>query len=223
MAYVAMRPNSAIIVEVLVPTAVPAEYRSDFEEAAVEFLLGRELLRPELLAELTKRGININALTAAYDEPVLAVCPTLGDRQFIPGPALMRLASSSNISFTGGGSIHIDFLYDQASKMEYPSNVLFVRLRVPESLVSHMTDEVIGEIVSALFGNCDLPPRVKAFLAAHGLDLNELARQAHQKFSDGSVPPTTRVNELAARRLERAGLNVAQFGTLKVLEVTAIR
>jgi hypothetical protein len=52
------------------------------------------------------------------------------------------------------------------------------------------------------------------------VDLNELAK-ANPKTRDGRPPPTTRVGELAARRLEKAGLNVNQFGKLKVLEVTA--
>lgn len=223
MAYVAMRPESAIVVDVLIPNDVPAEQRAAFEEAATEFLLGPELIRPEIMAELVKKGVNAHALMAAYDEPSLAVCPTVGDRPFIPGPALIKLMSEHKISLTSGGSLHIDFHYSQASKMNYPSNVLYVRLRVPNDVAKNMTDEVTGEIVTALFGDCDLPARVKDFLSAHGIDLQEVAHSVGAQFQEGRVPPTTRVGELAARRLAHAGLDVNQFGSLKVLEVTAHR
>ncbi|MER9845395.1 hypothetical protein NKJ59_30045 [Mesorhizobium australicum] len=214
--------NAAIAIEILVPEAVPDSDRQKFEEAAVQFLLGPDLLRPELIADLERRGISANSLAVAYAEPSLGICPAPADREFIPGPKTRRLLADRKLSALRGGSVHIDFKYDQAAKMKYPSEVIYVRLQVPKVVLDDIDEEITGEIIESIFGDCDLPPRVKNFLSANGIDLAELAISADKKFVDGKIPPTTRLDKVLASRLKRGGFDIDQFGRIEVIEVTAV-
>lgn len=214
--------GSKIVIQVLVPHDVPAAERQDFEAAAVEFLFGVDHPRPELHQELTRRGIDVNALAAAARMPVLGVCPVPDAFQFIPSLALAKHATAAGASFTAGGSVEVEFAYDQARNMTYPQDVLYVNLRVPPQVTAGMTDELTGHLATALFGECQLPQAAHAYLAAHGTDLREVAHAVGGGFRSGSIPPTTRVSPVAAAQLKKAGLNTDQFGKIEVRNVSPL-
>jgi len=126
------------------------------------------------------------------------------------------------VRFTQGGSIRVEFDYSQAGSANYPANELHVKLQVPEGFGQYMSDQAAGELATALFGDCALPARATAFLAAHSIDLAEFAAQVAPKYKQGAVPRTTRVSDDVADRLQSVGMNLEQYGTLKVLDITEV-
>jgi hypothetical protein len=102
--------------------------------------------------------------------------------------------------------------------LRHDSSILPVRPTVPKGLGEHMSDQITGEVVTALFGDCALPERTKAYLTAHGIDLAEFAARVDSKYKQGVVPPTTRVSTHVANRLKRRGMNCDQYGKIKVLD-----
>lgn len=211
--------QSDIVVEVLVRNDVPSDQRAEFEEAVVEFLFGIDRPRPELLAELDRRGIDRNGFAALLRQEQLAVCPVPDARVFIPGPALLKLASAKGLRFDQGGSVHVEFEYNKAGTLNEPPNVLCMNVRVPKGLAGNLSDEMIGEIATGLFGDCQLPRQARDYLAARGVELTEVAGHVDSKFQQGQMPPTTRVSADVADRLTRFGFDVNQFGKFKVLQV----
>jgi hypothetical protein len=222
MATSTVQAVNKIVVQVLVPRDVPPQDRAGFESAAVEFLFGIDRPRPELNDELKKRGIDLNGLAAASRRQRLGVSPEVEALEFIPSPALARHATAAGISLTSGGSVEIEFEYDQLSKMDYPSNTLFVNLKLPRQAAQKISDELTGDIVRSLFGDCELPRGAQAYLNAHGVDLNEVAQKAGGGIKAGTIPPTTRVGTAAAERLKGGGLDVDQFGKIQVKSVSAL-
>lgn len=211
-----------VVVQVLVPQDVPANERPDFEAAAVEFLFGADRPRSDLHQELVQRGVNLNGLAAASRAPALGVCPDPEAHQFIPSLALAKHAAGAGASLTTGGSIKVEFEYDQAQKMTYPHDVLYVNLSVPHQVAAGLTDELTGHLASALFGDCALPRAAQAYLAAYGVDLDEVAHAVGGGFRTGAIPPTTRVSAASAASLKKAGLNTDQFGKIEIRSVTPL-
>ena len=158
---------NTIVVQVLVPQDVAAADRAEFEEAVAEFLFGIDRPRPELHAELVKRGVNLNALAAASTRTALGICPDPAALQFIPSPVLARHAVSAGVSLTSGGAVHVECEYGQASKAEYPSDTLLLNLKLPKEVHKNITDELTGHIVTALFGDCELPADAQANARAY--------------------------------------------------------
>jgi hypothetical protein len=212
--------TNKIVVEVLVPKDVPAQERPQFEAAIVEFLFGVDRPRAEVAAALAIKGINPNGLATTFRKPVLGLCPDPDALEFVPGPALTKMAASKGMAFVGGGSVELEFQYDLASKMTYPPDALYVNLKVPKEIAQDITHEVEGEIAQALFGDCDITATAQSYLRAHGIaNLMDVSGAA---LKGRAVPPTTRVSAAAAARLRRGGLNVDQFGKLEVHRVTAL-
>ena len=214
--------KNRIVVQVLVPRDVAEADRSDFESAAVEFLFGIDRPRAELNSELVKRGVNLNALAAASTRAALGICPDPAAYQFVPSRSLARHATAAGVSLTAGGAVQIEFEYGAAKRMEYPSNVLYLNLKLPAEVHKNITGELTGDIVTSLFGDCELPSAAQSYLDAHGVDLHEIAHRSGAHFRDNSVPPTTRVNAYAAEKLKKAGLNVDQFGKIQIKGVAAL-
>jgi hypothetical protein len=214
--------GSHFAVEVLVPTDVASKERAEFEEGVVEFLFGPDRIRPELVAALKSSGVDTDKLEALYKvETVLAtaVCPSPDDFAFVPGPELLKIAATNGVSFTGGGSVRVLFTYARPGDVKLPTDELHVRVHVPKGMASSLTPEATGELVQGLMGDCQLPKGVQQFLAAHKVELAELARRTGGKFQHGRVPPTTRVRPEVEKRLRDMGFDTAQFGQLKVVGV----
>lgn len=222
MATSAAQAANKIVVQVLVPRDVPAQDRAGFESAAVEFLFGIDRPRAELNDELKKRGIDLNGLAAASTRSRLGICPDPEALEFVPTLALARHAAAAGVSLTTGGSVEIEFEYGQVSKMDYPSNTLFINLKLPRQAAQQITEQFTGDIVMSLFGDCELPRGAQAYLNAHGVDLKDIVQKAGAGIKAGTVPPTTRVGAAAAERLKRAGLDVDQFGKIQVKSVSAV-
>jgi hypothetical protein len=214
--------SNKIVVEVLVPHDVPVNDRADFEAAAVEFLFGTDRPRPELHAELTKRGVDLNALAAASRSKSLGICPDPDALQFIPSAALARHASTAGISLTNGGAVQVDFEYGQATKMKYPSDALLLNLKLPKQVTQNLTDELTGHLVTSLFGDCELPRDAQSYLDVFGVDLHDVAQRAGPAFASKKTPPTSRVSAAAAAKLKSGGLNTEQFGKVHVLKVSPL-
>lgn len=213
---------NTIVVQVLVPQDVAAADRAEFESAVAEFLFGIDRPRPELHAELEKRGVSLNGLAAASARTTVGVCPDPAALQFIPSRALARHGASVGVSFTSGGTVHVECEYGQASKEEYPSDALLLNLKLPQEFHKNLTDELTGHIVTALFGDCELPDGAQAYLDAHGVDISEVAHKVSADFRDKKIPPTTRVSPMVADKLKRGGFNVNQFGKIHVKSVAAL-
>lgn len=208
----------SIVVEALIPFEVPPEQRHDFETAVVEFLTGRDRLRPELAAAVQKRGVDVKQLAKLTMPRLMGLCPTPGALEFVPGPELAKIAHRQGLSFTSGGKLGIEFKYAPDAKA--PHDALRINLRIPSELAKHLTGTAAGEIVTALFGDCELPQAVQDYLAAHGVDLNEIIR-AEWKHAE-KIPPTTRVSPETAARLKKHGFNTEQYGQIKVLSISAL-
>lgn len=214
--------NNTIVVQVLVPQDVPAGDRADFEAAAVEFLFGVDRPRPELHAELSRRGVDLNTLAAASRANALAICPDPEAMQFVPNAALAKHVTSNGISLTAGGSVQVEFDYGHANKMKYPPNTMMLHLKVPKQVAHTLTDELTGHLVTTLFGDCELPPGAQAYLNVVGVDLHDIAHRAGGAFAAKTKPPTTRVSVASAARLKSAGFDTEQFGKLQVMSVSAL-
>lgn len=215
--------SHTIVVEVIVPTHIPEEGRAQFEDDIASFLFGVDRPRPDLIEALRTRGVSAHALaTTLSNDGLRALCPEPDALAFVPGPELMRAAGAAGKAFTEGGAVRLHFDYN-AKKGAGASNVLDVRLRVPHGLAQHLSEAATGELVTALFGDCALPANTNDFLAAHGVDLEKFAGEVSPKYLSGELPPTTRVSPTVAKRLNAVGVNVEQYGKLRVVEVMESR
>lgn len=213
-------PNK-IVVEVVAPN-VAASDRGNFEAAAVEFLFGVDQPRPELHAELTKRGVNLNILASLSRETPLAICPDPVARQFVPSAPLARHLISNGVSLTTGGSVEVEFNYDQANAKTHAPDALKVHLRLPKAIAQTMTEELTGHLVTAVFGDCQPTVAARAYLNVLGVDLHEIAQSVGGAFASTASPPTTRVSASAAASLKSAGFDTDKFGKLEVMSVSAL-
>lgn len=91
------------MVQVLVPKPVPADQRGQFESDVAEFLFGVDRPRADVLEQLEKRGVNLNAFAESLSRQQPAVCVEPDALAFIPGPALMKAAASSRFASRKAG------------------------------------------------------------------------------------------------------------------------
>ena len=209
-----MGAENIITIQVQVPVDVPDNEKTAFEDAVTSFIFGYDRLRPEIEAALKYQGIDVNTLARLSEPERLGVCPTPGALEFVPGGELMELTKKAGINLTNGGAIHVAFNYDAYAGKKYDGESLELLIELPDAL-GDVTDEDVGIVTQAFFGNCQLSRRAQDYLRAHNVDLVEVAATA-MKGSQGSKPVTVRVRRDVERTLAKFGLNADQSGRLTV-------
>lgn len=200
------------------PVRVPEEERERFESAMIDFLFGYDRLRPDLEEAVSKRGVDTKRLASLCAPEPLGVCPTPGAREFIPPPALTRLAAERGFTFTRGGRVFVHFNYEHhAEGRAAPEQTLEVNLGLPPGFVGaeEARSDVVGEVTRALFGDCQLPARAQDYLRAHGVDVVELATESRAGPGE-AVPPTTRVRPGVEQVLNELGFRIDRHGQFAV-------
>lgn len=212
-----------IEIEIDVPVEVAKEDRAEFESAMIEFLFGKDRVRPELHEALIREGIDIKRLATLSEGEPLSVCPTPGALEFRPTQALAAWGRKHGVGFTQGGRLMIAFNYDPAPKRrDSDARTLRVNLGLPDA-VPKDDAEALGDVTRALFGDCALSPRAQDYLLAHGVDLVEFSGRYAERLDGGAMPATTRVSPRAAATLARHGFDTDRIGRIQVDSIRGMR
>ncbi|MFF8835693.1 hypothetical protein [Streptomyces sp. NPDC015130] len=211
-------------IEVLVPVDVPDGQRARFEQSLARFLFGNERVRPELSGVLAEHGVDFNHLaTLAAREP-LGICPSPGAVEFVPSEKLAEVCRRHDIDLTSGGCALMTFTYgayDGEDGKERPSDALEINIKLPGSSAQDIAGaaELTEDVATALFGDCRLSERARAYLRTHGVDLEAIAADNRALFGGDDVPFTSRVSPEIHDYLRNSGFDVDRFGRFDVRQV----
>ena len=205
--------DNAITVEVQVPVDVPSGQKHEFINAVVEFLLGRDRIRPEFTRDLEAAGVDLRQLATLSDTHKIGVCSDPDALEFVPDETLMELAKKKKLDLTSGGNLRIHFNFD-AKKVKDPKKLELI-LKLPEN-VGAVNEKQLGSIVQALFGDCELSSRAQEYLHVHKISLTDLERKHAKALADGEKPLTSRVSPEVGEFLAKFGLRTDQYGDLVV-------
>lgn len=208
-------------IEVLVPVDVSAERRARFEQSLARFLFGNERVRPELRDVLEEEGIDFNHLASLATPPPLGICPSPGAVEFVPSDRLAEVCRRHGIDLTSGGCALMTFMYDAYDGREKPSDALEINIKLPAGTDRDVaaSADLTADVATALFGDCRLSDQARAYLRAHGVDLEAIAARCHDRLGGADVPFTSRVSPEIHHYLSQSGFNVDQFGRFDVREV----
>ncbi len=208
--------HSTLIIDVAVPLTVNKKNLASFEKAFVEFFMGYDRVRPEIENLLTEQGVDVKKLASLSKPEKLGLCVSPRAFEFAPSLKLKTFAKNKGLDLSSGGKIEFKFLYDKKGNGD-DEKELTVNFRLP-ALEENLSEEITGEIVQSLFGNCELPEKAENYLNERGINLTNLAARL-AKFNEGEIPPTTRVSEKVASVLNDSGFNTEIFGKLKVTSI----
>ncbi|WP_329619455.1 hypothetical protein OG357_02180 [Streptomyces sp. NBC_01255] len=208
-------------IEVLVPVDVPAGRRARFELSLARFLFGNERVRPELSEALAQEGIDFNHLASLAAREPLGICPSPGAVEFVPSDKLAEVCRRHGIDLTSGGCALMTFTYDAYDGKERPSDALEINIKLPGSGARDIaeSDELTADVATALFGDCRLSERARAYLRTHGVDLEAIAANNRGLLGGDGVPFTSRVSPEIHDYLRESGFDVDRFGRFDVREV----
>jgi hypothetical protein len=148
----------------------------------------------------------------------LGVCPTPGALEFVPGERLAEICSRHGLNLSAGGYVVVVFDYEAYEGKTAPGDRLEIRLRLPDAVLADAAGsaEVTADVVRALFGDCQLPEPVRAYLRTIGVDLQAIAGRNAGRLGGPDVPVTSRVSPRVHRYLSERGFNLDQFGRFEV-------
>ncbi|MFD5552718.1 hypothetical protein ACFWIA_02630 [Streptomyces sp. NPDC127068] len=217
------KPESVplIQIEVLVPVDVPAEKRARFEHSLARFLFGNDRVRPELRTALTDAGIDFNHLATLSEQRPLGLCPSPGAVEFVPTERLARVCREHGIDLTSGGCALMTFGYGAYEGKQQPPDALEIDIRLPRGAERDVaaSPELTRDLVTALFGDCQLPEAARAYLRTHGVDLGEVAARNADALGGPEVPFTSRVSPEIHHYLKTNGFDVDRYGRFDVRAV----
>ncbi|MCX4985323.1 hypothetical protein [Streptomyces sp. NBC_00572] len=208
-------------IEVLVPVDVPAGQRARFEQSLARFLFGNERVRPELSGVLAEHGVDFNHLASLAAREPLGVCPSPGAVEFVPSDKLAEVCRRHGIDLTSGGCALMTFTYDAYDGAERPSDALEINIKLPGTTARDIAEsaELTEDVATALFGDCRLSERARAYLRTHGVDLETIAAHNRGLLGGDGVPFTSRVSPEIHAYLRDSGFDVDRFGRFDVRQV----